>query len=43
MVWMFSGYFLFYLVKFYYKTWNMKQISVFLKFNKEKFKGTIFK
>ena len=30
MVWMFSGYFLFYLVKFYYKTWNMKQISVFL-------------
>ena len=30
MVWMFLGYFLFYLVKFYYKTWNMKQISVFL-------------
>jgi len=30
MVWMFLGYFLFYLVKFYYKTLNMKQISVFL-------------
>ena len=28
MVWMFLGYFLFYLVKFYYKTLNIKKVSV---------------
>ena len=38
MVWMFLGYFLFYLVKFYYKTLNIKKVSVIFNSIKKNFK-----